>query len=191
MAEADHRAGAALGPDRRGPRRGRGLSEATGVDSPREVVVRDAETGRQRWSRAIGDDDQVSFGRDVAVLLDDAGERLVGLRMSDGAQVWATDSPRDSAENAPTVLLRVETSAAANGPAFADGTPRDPWRGADDRLVQIGADRSARLLDRNTGQVLRELAGGGRPVRPGGAPGTTGCTWSTTPAAGTGCSPTT
>ncbi|MEU8186986.1 PQQ-binding-like beta-propeller repeat protein, partial [Micromonospora carbonacea] len=131
------------------------LSDPIGVDAPRELVVRDAASGEQRWSRSIGDDDRVIFGRDVAVLVDTAGNRLVGLRMRDGNQVWAQDNPRDSSGNARSAVLPVETAEAAGGPAYPDGTPRDPWRGRADRLVQIGADRSARLLDLAEGTVLR------------------------------------
>ncbi|MFF3855140.1 Hsp70 family protein [Micromonospora sp. NPDC002575] len=135
------------------------LSDPIGVDAPRELVVRDAASGEQRWSRSIGDDDRVIFGRDVAVLVDTAGNRLVGLRMRDGAQVWAEDNPRDSSGNARSAVLPVETAEAAGGPAYADGTPRDPWRGRADRLVQIGADRSARLIDLVEGTVLRSWPG--------------------------------
>ncbi|WFE57597.1 Hsp70 family protein [Micromonospora sp. WMMD712] len=131
------------------------LSDPLGVDAPRELVVRDAASGEQRWSRSIGDDDRVIFGRDVAVLVDSAGNRLVGLRMRDGNQVWAEDNPRDSSGNARSAVLPVETAEAAGGPAYADGTPRDPWRGRADRLVQVGADRSARLIDLAEGTVLR------------------------------------
>ncbi|MFC5945451.1 PQQ-binding-like beta-propeller repeat protein [Micromonospora harpali] len=131
------------------------FSDPIGVDAPRELVVRDAASGGQRWSRSIGDDDRVIFGRDVAVLVDTTGNRLVGLRMRDGAQVWTEDNPRDSSGNARSAVLPVETAEAAGGPAYADGTPRDPWRGRADRLVQIGADRSARLIDLVEGTVLR------------------------------------
>ncbi|SCE94568.1 PQQ-like domain-containing protein [Micromonospora haikouensis] len=131
------------------------FADPIGVDAPRELVVRDAASGGQRWSRSIGDDDRVIFGRDVAVLVDTTGNRLVGLRMRDGAQVWTEDNPRDSSGNARSAVLPVETAEAAGGPAYADGTPRDPWRGKADRLVQIGADRSARLIDLVEGTVLR------------------------------------
>ncbi|MGY3520434.1 Hsp70 family protein [Micromonospora sp. PTRAS2] len=131
------------------------FADPIGVDAPRDLVVRDAASGEQRWSRSIGDDDRVIFGRDVAVLIDTTGNRLVGLRMRDGAQVWTEDNPRDSSGNARSAVLPVETAEAAGGPAYADGTPRDPWRGKADRLVQIGADRSARLIDLVEGTVLR------------------------------------
>ncbi|WP_432955196.1 Hsp70 family protein [Micromonospora haikouensis] len=131
------------------------FSDPIGVDASRELVVRDADSGEQRWSRRIGDDDRVIFGRDVAVLVDTAGNRLVGLRVRDGNQAWTQDNPRDASGNARSAVLPVETAEAAGGPAYADGTPRDPWRGKADRLVQIGADRSARLIDLVEGTVLR------------------------------------
>ncbi|MFG1884080.1 hypothetical protein [Micromonospora sp. NPDC049102] len=55
-----------------------------------------------------------------------------------------------------TVVRPVGTDAAAGGPAFLDGAARDPWTGKGRRLVQLGADRSARLLDMGSGDVLRE-----------------------------------
>ncbi|WP_320069302.1 Hsp70 family protein [Micromonospora sp. RTGN7] len=133
--------------------------DAIGVNASRELVVRDAGSGQQRWSRAISDDDRMIFGRDVAVLVDDAGKRLVGLRMSDGKPVWEEPNPRGSSSNDRSTVLRVETTEGAGGPAYADGTPRDPWQGPADRLVQIGADRSARLLDVEKGTVLRTWTG--------------------------------
>ena len=50
----------------------------------------------------------------------------------------------------------VGTDEAAGGPAFFDGTPRNPWTGKGRRLVQVGADRSVRLLDLASGAVLRQ-----------------------------------
>ncbi|TDC66414.1 hypothetical protein E1258_02935 [Micromonospora sp. KC207] len=131
------------------------FSDPIGADASRELVVLDAASGEQRWRRTIGDDDRVIFGRDVAVLVDTAGHRLVGLRTRDGRPVWDEDNPRDSTGNARSAVLPVETAEGAGGPAYADGTPRDPWRGKADRLVQIGADRSARLIDPAKGTVLR------------------------------------
>ncbi|RGC66473.1 Chaperone protein DnaK [Micromonospora sp. MW-13] len=135
------------------------FSDAFGDGGSREVMVRDASSGEQRWSRTIQDDDQVFFGEDVAVLVDRDGNRLVGLRMRDGTQVWERPNPRDGSDDARSTVLRVETAEGAGGPAYADGAPRDPWRGKVDRLVQIGADRSARLIDLDTGSVLRTWTG--------------------------------
>ncbi|MFF3869837.1 Hsp70 family protein [Micromonospora sp. NPDC001898] len=135
------------------------FSDASGVGASRTLVVHKAASGEQRWSRTIQDDDRVFFGEDVAVLVDRDGNRLVGLRMSDGTEAWKLDNPRDGSGDARSTVLRVETAEGAGGPAYADGTPRDPWRGKADRLVQIGADRSARLIDLDTGSVLRTWSG--------------------------------
>ncbi|MER5703567.1 Hsp70 family protein [Micromonospora sp. NPDC002296] len=135
------------------------FSDASGVGTFRKLVVHKATSGEQRWSRTIQDDDRVFFGEDVAVLVDRDGNRLVGLRMSDGTEAWKLDNPRDGSGDARSTVLRVETAEGAGGPAYADGTPRDPWRGKADRLVQIGADRSARLIDLDTGSVLRTWSG--------------------------------
>ncbi|MFI0796911.1 Hsp70 family protein [Micromonospora rubida] len=135
------------------------LSDATGVEEPRELVVRDAASGEQRWARTIRNDDRVIFGTDVAVLVDRAGDRLVGLRMRDGTEAWSQDNPRDESGNTRSTVLPVGTAEGAGGPAYADGTPRDPWRGKVDRLVQIGADRSVRLIDLDSGTLLRIWTG--------------------------------
>ncbi|MFI1193606.1 Hsp70 family protein [Micromonospora sp. NPDC020750] len=135
------------------------LSDATGVEAPRELLVRDAASGEQRWARTIRNDDEVIFGTDVAVLVDRAKDRLVGLRMSDGTEAWVQDNPRDESGSTRSAVLPVGTDEGDGGPAYAGGTPRDPWRGKVDRLVQIGADRSVRLIDLDKGSVLRSWTG--------------------------------
>ncbi|TWH66113.1 putative pyrroloquinoline-quinone binding quinoprotein [Micromonospora olivasterospora] len=129
---------------------------AIGSDTPRELELRDAGSGELRWRRTITGDDKVIFGRDVAVLVERAGDRLVGLRLRDGEPAWKPiDNPRTESGDARSTVLRVGSEESAGGPAYTDGTPRDPWRGEADRLVQLGADRSARLIDMTGGSVVR------------------------------------
>ncbi|MEU7923998.1 Hsp70 family protein [Micromonospora sp. NPDC049107] len=132
------------------------LADAPGDSTPRELAVLDARSGAQRWHRAVRGDDDVYFSDDTAVLVDRAAGRLVGLKLGDGTDKWSRPNPRDQYGGARTVVEPVGTDAAAGGPAFLGGAARDPWTGKGRRLVQIGADRSARLVDMSSGSVLRE-----------------------------------
>ncbi|GGO27201.1 Hsp70 family protein [Micromonospora parathelypteridis] len=131
------------------------LADAPGDSTLRPLAVLDGGSGAQRWQRAVRGDDTVYFADDTAVLVDRAEARLVGLRLSDGSTKWTEPNPRDQYDGGRTVVRPVGTDAAAGGPAFLDGTPRNPWTSKGRRLVQIGADRSVRLLDMANGTVLR------------------------------------
>lgn len=132
------------------------LADAPGDSTPRPMAVLDGRTGEQRWQRVLRGDDDVHVANDTAVLVDRAADELVGLRLTDGATKWTRANPRDRYAGGRTVVRPVGTDAAAGGPAFLDGTPRDPWTGKGRRLVQVGADRSVRLLDMASGAVLRQ-----------------------------------
>ncbi|MCO1594772.1 Hsp70 family protein [Micromonospora sp. RHAY321] len=132
------------------------LADAPGDSTPRELAVLDGRSGTQRWHRAIRGDDDVYFADDAAVVVDRDAGQLVGLRLSDGRAKWTRPNPRDQYGGGRTVVLPVGSDEASGGPAFLDGTPRNPWTGEDRRLVQVGADRSVRLLDMSSGAVLRE-----------------------------------
>ncbi|MEO3780620.1 Hsp70 family protein [Micromonospora sp. B11E3] len=131
------------------------FADAIGSDTPRDLELRDAGSGELRWRWSIGGDDEVIFGRDVAVVVDQAVDRLVGLRMRDGTEAWSRPNPRTESGDGSSTVLRVGSAEGAGGPAYANGAPRDPWRGEADRLVQLGADRSARLIDVTSGSVVR------------------------------------
>lgn len=132
------------------------LADAPGDSTPRPLAVLDGRSGAQRWQRSVRGDDDVFFADDAAVLVDRAAGRLVGLRLRDGHETWTKPSPADQYGGVRTVVRPVGTDEAAGGPAFLDGTPRDPWTGKGRRLVQVGADRSVRLLDMASGAVLRQ-----------------------------------
>ncbi|MEU4474612.1 Hsp70 family protein [Micromonospora sp. NPDC023888] len=131
------------------------LADAPGDSTPRPLAVLDGRTGTQRWQRPVRGDDEIYVADDTAVLVDRAAARLVGLRLSDGTQKWSEANPRDQYDGSRTVVRPVDSDEAAGGPAFFDGTPRDPWTSKGRRLVQVGADRSVRLLDMASGAVLR------------------------------------
>ncbi|MFJ6166954.1 Hsp70 family protein [Micromonospora orduensis] len=132
------------------------LADAPGDSTPRPLAVLDGRSGAQRWQRSVHGDDDVFFADDTAVLVDRAAGRLVGVRLRDGHETWTKPSPADQYGGVRTVVRPVGTDEAAGGPAFLDGTPREPWAGKGRRLVQVGADRSVRLLDMASGAVLRQ-----------------------------------
>ncbi|KWV31351.1 Hsp70 family protein [Micromonospora rifamycinica] len=135
------------------------VADAAGDSTPRDVVVLDAGSGRERWRLPVHGDDAVHVTADTLVWVDGGGSRLVGLRLRDGRQQWEQPNPRSEYGDTRTTVLPVGTGAGAAGPAQFDGAPRTPWRGDADRLVQVGADRSVRVLDMNSGKVLRRRDG--------------------------------
>ncbi|RAO39171.1 Chaperone protein HscA like protein [Micromonospora saelicesensis] len=132
------------------------LADAPGDSTPRPFAVLDGRNGEQRWQRVLRGDDDVYFADDTAVLVDRAADELVGLRLTNGSAKWRQPNPRGQYAGGRTVVRPVGTDAAAGGPAFLDGTPRNPWTSKKRRLVQVGADRSVRLIDMASGAVLRQ-----------------------------------
>ncbi|MFG1676962.1 Hsp70 family protein [Micromonospora sp. NPDC049282] len=131
------------------------LADASGSSTPRPLMVLDGDSGRQRWATGIAGDDEVFLGAGTLVRLDRAGNRLVGLRLDDGRERWTRDNPRSGYGDARTVVVPVGTGEALDGAAYPDGSPLAPWAGEADRLAQVGADRSVRVLAMDTGKILR------------------------------------
>ncbi|MCZ7435878.1 Hsp70 family protein [Micromonospora sp. WMMC241] len=132
------------------------LADASGSSTARPLAVLDGDTGAQRWNTSIAGDDEIFLGAGTLVRLDRAGNRLVGLRLDDGRERWTLGNPRSEYGDARTVVVPVGTGAALDGAAHPDGSPLAPWAGEADRLVQVGADRSVRVLAMETGKILRD-----------------------------------
>ncbi|RKF29083.1 Hsp70 family protein [Micromonospora globbae] len=130
------------------------FADAPGTSTPRDMVVLDGGSGTQRWSRPVRGDDEVYFTDRTAVLVDRTEKRVVGLDLRTGREAWSRPNPRDQYDGARTTVLPVHTDEAAAGPAYLDGGPRDPWQGEGRRLVQVGADRSVRVLDMDSGGIV-------------------------------------
>ncbi|MET0424252.1 MAG: Hsp70 family protein, partial [Actinoplanes sp.] len=133
-----------------------GLALFSGMDSAtstRRMAVLGASRGNLLWERTLGTGDEVFFAGDSAIVSDRAGHQLLGLKLSDGRQRWAAPDPAGTSSLAPAVLT-VTTPADLEGPATVFGRPYAPNLSDDPRIVQIGADRSARVLDADTGKVL-------------------------------------
>ncbi|MBO4206980.1 Hsp70 family protein [Micromonospora echinofusca] len=119
-----------------------------------DLVVLDGADGTQRWTRRIGGDDGLLFFDEVAVLVDRVGERLVGLRLRDGRELWTLPNPRGD-YGTETVVYPVTGPDELGGPADLGGGVLTPLRGDDRRLVQVGADRSVRVVDPVSGRVVK------------------------------------
>ncbi|GHJ06167.1 hypothetical protein TPA0907_05340 [Micromonospora humidisoli] len=135
------------------------VAEAAGDSTPRDVVVLDAGDGAERWRLPVHGDDAVHVTGEKLVWVDRAGARLVGLRLRDGRQDWTLDNPRSEYGDTRTTVLRVGTAQSVAGPAGFDGSSDAPWLGDADRLVQVGADRSVRVLDMDSGKVVSRRDG--------------------------------
>ncbi len=129
------------------------------VTDKRTMVVLGAERGERRWQRTIGDDDGVLFVADTAVLVDRAANRLLGLDLTDGTTRWDEDDvTTDSGTR--TSVVAVTTPADLSGPAAVSGEAFAPDLDDDTRIVQVGADKSFRVLDAVTGDIAVPLRQG-------------------------------
>jgi molecular chaperone HscA len=95
----------------------------------------------------------VLFAGSTAVIADRKGKQLVGVRISDGDQRWALPDPK-SAYSGDTNVVAVTTPKDLDGPATVFGRPFEPDFGDDPRIVQIGVDKSARVIDADSGKIL-------------------------------------
>jgi molecular chaperone HscA len=129
------------------------FTETDTTTSKREMIVLDADKGTLRWSRALGGDDDVYFAGDVAVLVDRVEHRLLGLALTDGKVRWEQADPKPDSGTQTNVLLST-TPDGLSGPATVAGRPLASDFDGDPRIVQISADKSARVLDSKSGKIL-------------------------------------
>jgi molecular chaperone HscA len=129
------------------------FTDTDSTTSKRRMAVLSRAHGTLLWQRTIDTDDEVYFAGDTAVLADRDGHRLLGLRLTDGAERWTLADP-PSTYASDTHVIPVTTPKDLGGPATVFGRAYEPDLGDDRRIVQIGADRSVRVLDADTGKVL-------------------------------------
>ncbi|WP_433371409.1 Hsp70 family protein [Actinoplanes sp. CA-142083] len=129
------------------------FSETNSEDSTRRLVVLGADGGSVLWDRTIGSQDVVLFAGGSAVVADRVGHKLIGLRLADGKQRWSLDDPKTTYPT-DTNVLALTTPKDLNGPATVFGRPYQPDLADDPRIVQIAADKSARVIDAETGKVV-------------------------------------
>lgn len=132
------------------------FADATSDSTPRKMIVLDADDGGQRWSRDVHGDDTVYFFDEVAVLVDRTANRVVGLDLATGRPRWERPSPANQYGSTATSVYPATTAKDLGGPATGSGWPVAPDRGDDQRIVQIGADRSAVVIDATNGTELKK-----------------------------------
>jgi molecular chaperone HscA len=118
---------------------------------PLPMVVLDAATGGERyqWEREIYPDDQVWLVGQTLVLVDRYQSALRGLHVETGVDSWVVRFPgRFGAEAAVVPVFAADQLA---GPSTWWGGPMVP---STERLVMVGEDRSARVIDAGNGQVV-------------------------------------
>jgi hypothetical protein len=121
---------------------------------PRPMVVLDAATGgeRYRWGRDIYPYDEVWVVGETLVLADRAAGALRGLWLDTGVHRWVEPfRDRPGAAMAVVPVLGAELLAA---PSTWWGAPLAPAATAVDQVVMVGEDRTARLVDLATGEVV-------------------------------------
>ncbi|MBB4696479.1 outer membrane protein assembly factor BamB/Ethanolamine utilization protein EutJ (predicted chaperonin) [Actinoplanes abujensis] len=127
------------------------ISDGDYESGTRELVLLAADTGQELWKRTLGDDDDIWFQGDRALIADRENKQLLGLDITDGREQWK----QPDLEGPQPELFGVTTPADLSGPAGATGRPLSPDLGDDPRIVQIGGeDDTARVIDANTGKIL-------------------------------------
>ncbi|GAA2530489.1 Hsp70 family protein [Winogradskya humida] len=117
------------------------------ASSDRRVVLLDPKSGHKMWERRINSDDELLFAGDTAVLVDRTENRLVGLQIrKQGSAGWELKSPTTEYGQSTTKVVTVT--------AVEDLTGVAQTAGSDSRIVQIGADRSVRVIDADKGTIV-------------------------------------
>ncbi|RZU50557.1 putative pyrroloquinoline-quinone binding quinoprotein [Krasilnikovia cinnamomea] len=124
-------------------------------DDRRRMVLLDPGSGKPLWDRVIGDDDTLLYAEDTVVLVDREEDRLLGLDVRGQGRVrWELKDPGSLSGSRTTTVLAATTPEDLAAPTSAKGAPFAEPLDDDRRIVQIGADRSARVIDARTGAVL-------------------------------------
>ncbi|MEV0393111.1 Hsp70 family protein [Polymorphospora rubra] len=129
-------------------------ADQVSVSEPRAMVVYD-DDGDKLWTHQVRGDDWVHVFDGAAVVIDRTGNRVVGLDRRTGTQKWSHNNPSDQYGNAATAVYPVSTAKDISGPVTVTGDALAPDLGDDQRIVQIGADRSVRLIDVKSGKIIR------------------------------------
>jgi hypothetical protein len=135
------------------------FTDSDSTTSKLRMAVLDAGSGDLRWQRTIDDRDGVLFSSGVAVLVDRAENRLLGLDLTDGIRRWEEPDVK-TGSGTTTAVIGVTTPADLSGPAAVSGDAFAPDPDDDTRIVQINADKSFRVLDATTGDVKVPLRQG-------------------------------
>ncbi|MCW6004971.1 Hsp70 family protein [Micromonospora sp. CPCC 205371] len=121
----------------------------------RNMIVFDADSGEELWNRLIRGDDRAIFAKGVMVLVNRGEDRLLGLDLRNGKTKWEHANPKDEYGDGDDAVYQALTVADVSGPSDVRGTPFAQKPDDDQRIVQIAADRSARVIDAVSGEVLK------------------------------------
>jgi molecular chaperone HscA len=134
-----------------------GLAAFTDTDTTthqRRMAILGRDKGDLLWERSLGDDDAVYFVADVAVVADRGEHRLLGLEINGrGKTRWEIPDIKGDSGTATAIVPATTTDDLA-GPATVGGASLAPDPGDDTRIVQISADRSARVIDAKSGDIV-------------------------------------
>ncbi|MFI5932539.1 Hsp70 family protein [Actinoplanes sp. NPDC051494] len=123
--------------------------------STRLMVLVDPGSGETMWERRVASDDEVLFTGDTAVLVDRTENRVVGLKIKGKGEVgWEKKSPVSQYGLSTTKVVVASTVEDFAGAASVEGLPFAKPFGDERRIVQIGVDRSARVIDAASGAVV-------------------------------------
>jgi outer membrane protein assembly factor BamB len=130
---------------------------ATEADSSKRLAVLAAKDGHLLWSRTLDSGDDVYFVSGMAVVDDSVDHRLFALRLDNGKQSWSNPDPATNLGSTTSIFVAT-SDKELDGPATVDGRPLtvDP---DNDTIVQITADREARVIDARTGTVRTKAEG--------------------------------
>ncbi|GAA0815086.1 Hsp70 family protein [Spirilliplanes yamanashiensis] len=130
--------------------------EDPGTDVRTMTVIRGADAS---WRRQLLADDLVYLFESTVVVSQPGEARIIGLEPRSGEHRWELPNKLDQPTNnahATVVVATVPDDHA--GAADVAGRSFAAYRGADARIVAIGADRSARVIDVQSGDVVKERA---------------------------------
>ncbi|MFB9358544.1 Hsp70 family protein [Actinoplanes nipponensis] len=123
--------------------------------SMRRMVLLDPGNGHKLWERTIARDDGLTFAGGRVVLSDSKEGRLVGLEIgAKGRGSWELKNPKSTYDLTTTAVVAVTTEEDVAGPATPGGVPFADRLDDDQRIVQVGADESARVIDAESGDVV-------------------------------------
>ncbi|MEV0715463.1 Hsp70 family protein [Asanoa sp. NPDC050611] len=124
---------------------------------PDKAFVLDPDNGRVMWSFDLFyGDDQVFVAGDRLVIVDAKNHLMVGYGLRDGARKWEQPAPKGDYDDFTTAVIGVQSPDDVTGPADFTGVALDPDRADDAGLVQLGADRSVRVIDVATGGIRKQ-----------------------------------
>jgi molecular chaperone HscA len=130
------------------------LAEVLDADAPRKMVMFD-ESGKELWNQDFLGRDSLYYFDTTIVKVESHEKRVVGIDLRSGARRWELPWLTDEDGNSASTFLPVSTSDDLAGPASVSGRPWSPNHGDDQRIIEIGVDRTARVIDAKSGSELK------------------------------------